>query len=191
MILIGSKLLHTPIMSLQTGGELARTEKPIIDPANLKIVAYEVKGSLLTENPSLLTVADIREMSDIGMIIDSSDDFVTPGDVIKIKQIYELSFPLVGLTVKDEKRHKLGKVTDYTLDVSSFIVQQLIVKRPLLYSINDTELVIHRSQIIEINNDAIIVHSEAKVPEPERREVPGSYINPFRKGDPHGEQQPS
>lgn len=178
-------------MGLQTGSELARTEKPVIDPANLKIVAYEVKGSLLTHHPSLLTVADVRELSEIGMIIDSSDDFVAPSDVIKVGEIYDLRFPLVGLTVKDEKRHKLGKVTDYTLDVSSFVVQQLIVKRPLLHSLNDTELVIHRSQIIEINNDAIVVHSAAKVPEPERHEVPGSYVNPFRKGDPHGEQQPS
>jgi len=191
MILLGSKLIDAPVMGLQTGGELARTHTAIIDPATLKILAYEVKGPLLSENPALLTVADIREISSMGLIIDSNDDFVSPQDVVKINEIYDLQFPLVGMAVRDTKRHKLGKVTDYTLDVGGFVVEQLIVKRPLLHSLNDTELVIHRSQIVEINNDAIIVHSEAKTPEPERNEVPGSFVNPFRKTEPLGGQQTS
>lgn len=178
-------------MGLQTGSELARTKKAIIDPGTLKILAYEVKGPLLDATPSLLTVGDIREIGTVGMIVDSSDDFVVPHDVIKIGEVYDLAFPLAGLPVRDTKRRKLGKVTDYTIDIGGFVVQQLIVKRPLLHSLNDTELVIHRSQIVEINDDAIIVHAEADIPEPERHEVPGSYINPFRKSDPLGEQHPT
>jgi len=190
MILLGSKLIDTPIMGLQTGAELARTKAAIIDPGTLKVLAYEVKGPLLSESPLLLTVADIREIGTIGIIIDSNDDFVEPHDVIKIGEVYDLGFPLVGLPVRDTNRHRIGKITDYTMDAGGFVVQQLIVKRPLLQSLNDTELVIHRSQIVEINNDAIIVHAEAQAPELERHEVPGSYINPFRKADSLGDQQP-
>jgi uncharacterized protein YrrD len=181
MILIGSALNNIPIMGLQTGAELARTHRPIIDPKNLAIIAYELSGPLLTEHPSLLRIADVRELSDIGMIVDSSDEFVSPEDVIKLHQIYDLNFQLVGMHVTDEKRTKLGKVTDFTVDTGGFIVQQLAVRRPLLHSFNDTELIIHRTQIIEINDEAIVVHSEAKVPELERHQVVGSYINPFRE----------
>lgn len=184
MMLLGSTLLNTPVMSLQTGAELARTKQAIIDPANLFVVAYELEGPLLSEHPSLVRLADVRELSDIGMIVDSADEFVLPEDVIKLHDIYNLHFSLIGISVTDENKNKLGKVIDYTVDTTGFVVQQLTVKRPLLKSLNDTELLIHRSQIIEINNEAIVVHSEAKAPEPELHEVVGSYVNPFRKSEP-------
>ncbi len=187
MILIGSALNNAPIMGLQTGAELARTKRPIIDPANLGIIAYEVEGPLLDASPSLLRIADVRELSDLGLIVDSSDEFIQPADVIKIKEIYGLNFDLIGMSVTDEKNTKLGKIIDFTLDTSGFIVQQLTVRRPLIRSLSDTELVIHRSQIIEINDKAIVVHSQAKVPEPMAHEVVGSYINPFRKSEPANE----
>lgn len=168
-------------MGLQTGGELAKTSRAIIDPKNLEIVAYEVQGPLLTTSPSLLRVADVREFSDIGIIIDSSDEFVAPDDIIKLEAIYKLHFRLEGMQVINEKKQKLGKVNGYTIDSAGFIVQQLSVKRPLLKSLNDTELLIHRSQITEINDHAIIVHSEAEIPEPLLDSVRTAYINPFRK----------
>lgn len=183
MIINGSSLDHAPVMGLQTGAELARTTRPVIDPANLKIIAYELDGPLLDQVPSLLRIADVRELSDLGFIIDSSDEFVQPSDVIKIKELYDHNFNLVGMAVTDEKNSKLGKIIDFTLDTSGFVVQQLTVRRPLIRSLNDTELVIHRSQIIEINDSSIVVHSQAKVPEPKAHEVVGSYINPFRNSE--------
>lgn len=117
MILLGSSLQNAPVMGIQTGSELARTKEPIIDPASLKILAYELSGPLLDTHPSLLSLADVRELSDLGMIVDSSDEFVGPDDIIKLSEVYNLHFKLVGKTVTDEKRHTLGKVTDFTVEV--------------------------------------------------------------------------
>ena len=93
------------------------------------------------------------------------------------------------MPVTNERRQKLGKVIDFTIETAGFVVQQLTIRRPLFRSLNDTELLIHRSQIIEINNDAIVVHSEAKAPEPELHEVVGRYVNPFRKSKPATENR--
>lgn len=181
MILLGSTLKNAPVMSLQTGGQIATTDTALIDPANLCIKAYRVTGSLLHEiKQPILRIADSRELSDLGFIVDSVDDICSLDDVIKLKELADLRFSLIGMQVTDERRKNIGKVVDFTLDTGSFIVQQLTVRRPLLKSFNDTELVIHRSQIIEINNSSIVVHSEAKSPEPELSEVVGSYVNPFR-----------
>jgi sporulation protein YlmC with PRC-barrel domain len=168
-------------MGLQTGGELARTSRAIIDPSTLKIIAYEITGPLLDTHPSLLRIADVREFSDIGIIVDSSDEFVSPDDVIKLGEIYRLHFVLNDMSVIDEKKNKLGKVEDYTIDTSSFVVQQLAVRRPFLKSLNDTQLLIHRTQITEINDKAIVVHSERKPAEPVVQAMRGAYVNPFRK----------
>lgn len=187
MLLLGSRLLNTPVMGLQTGSELARTKQPIIDPATLTIMAYTVEGPLLSSHPMLLRIADTRELSDIGFIIDSSDEFVEPGDIIKLAEIYQLGFNLINMTVTDEKTKRLGKITDYTIDTDSFTVQQLTVRRPFLHRFNDTELLVHRTQIIEINNQSIVINSSADIPEHNRVNAPGSYINPFRKEKPIAE----
>lgn len=184
MIILGSSLSPAPVVSIQTGGEIARTNKAIIDPADLRILAYSVRGPLLPPGDQLLRIADVRELSSMGFIVDSVDEFVMPEDVLALKQVYELQFDLIGMSVVDQRRHKLGKIIDFTIDTNTFTVQQLTVRRPLLQSFNDTELLIHRSQIIEISNHEIVVHSEAKVPEPELHEVVGSYVNPFRKNKP-------
>ena len=182
MLLPSTRFIDTPVMSLQTGSELGRTIKPIINPRELSIVAFELHGINLDYDPSLLRINDIREIGPMGMIIDSSDELISVSDVIKIKEIYELNFELVGLKVIDDKKKNVGKVTGFTLDASSFFIQQLQVKRPLLKSFGDTEFLIHRSQVVKITDDYLLVkspdirHKEA-VAEPTGQ----MFENPFRK----------
>lgn len=167
-------------MSLQTGARLAVTARPVIDPATLKIYAYELTGPLLAQTPSYLRTDDVRELGPVGMIVDSSDEFIIPEDIIKLRELIDLGFPLVGMAVIDEFRRKLGKVEDYTIDTKSFMVQQLNVKRGFLRGITDTGLLIHRSQIVEINDDAIVVQTTARQVKP-ASELRQALVNPFRR----------
>jgi len=190
MLVLGSRLNETPVMSLQTGTRLAQTGTPLINPANLKIIAFQVEGPLLTEHPSFLRTADIREMGSIGIIIDDSDELIGLDDVIKIRELHELNFSLVGMNVIDEHKRKLGKVDGYTVETSSFVIQQLNVRRGILRGLTDTGLLIHRSQITEINDNTIIVKTTAKKisPEPIMQATRHDYINPFRNPLPQPEQ---
>lgn len=190
MLVLGTRLKQTPVMSLQTGTRLATIGTPLINPANLKILAFELEGPLLTEKPSFLRVADIREMSGVGMIIDSSDELLAIDDVIKIKQLYELGFNLIGMNVIDEHKKKLGKVDNYTVETGSFVIEQLNVKHGLLRGLTETGILIHRSQITEINDTNIIVKSTAKkiTVEPIMETVRHEYVNPFRRPTQQPEQ---
>lgn len=187
MLLLASRLKNLPVMSLQTGGEIGRTQRPLIDPATLTIVAYSLAGPLVGNGDKLIRIADTRELSDIGLIVDSIDEVVILDDVLKLKELHDLGFNLEGMKVRDEKRRLLGKVADYNVDTATFTIVQLTVKRPLIQRFNDTGLLIHRSQIIEINDDAIVIHSEAKAPEHTRLDTPQAYVNPFRKESPAAE----
>lgn len=190
MLLLGSRLLNSPVMSLQTGSKLANAIRPIIDPSNLRILAYEVDGSLLAEKPSFIRTDDIREYGRLGMIIDGNDELIGLEDVIRIKKIYDLQFSLVGLTVIDDHKHKLGKVEDYTLDTGDFIIQQLTVKRGFFRGITDTGLLINRSQIIEVNDTSIIVKAPSvKSAEPVMQAIRGEFVNPFRSSGPRPEPE--
>ena len=192
MLMLGSRLHDTPVMSLQTGTRLAKITTPVINPANLKILAYEVDGPLLNEHPSFLRTEDIREMGALGMIIDSADEIIGLDDVIKVKELRELDFQLIGLPVIDEHKHKLGKVDDYTLETHGYVIQQLNVKRGLLRGLNDTGLLIHRSQIVEVNDNFIIVKSTGrkKMVTPIMDTPKREYVNPFRGTTPQTEPAP-
>ncbi len=187
MLLLGSQLTGTPVLGLQTGAKLAQITLPLIDPANLKIVAYNLEGPLLSENPSLLMTSDVRELSSLGMIVDSSDEFIGLSDVVKIENLHKLGFNLIGMQVIDEHKHKLGKIEDYSLDSNSFIIEQLNVKRGILMGLTETSLLVHRSQIVEINNRHIIVRTTAKKLEPVMKAERREYVNPFRSPSPQPE----
>ena len=178
MLIAYDRFLKRPVMSLQTGAELARTKDVLVDPRNLTVIAYELEGTMLDEHPSFLRVADIREISNLGIIVDSSEEFVGLDDVIKIKEVHEFGFTLLGLPVVDEKKRKLGKVSSYNLDGDSFMVAQLVVRRPLLKSLSDTDLLVHRTQIVEVSNDQVTVKSAAS--KPAVKESIREYANPFR-----------
>ena len=169
MLLLATKIKKTPIMSLQTGSQIALIGDAIVNPEDLSVIAYET---------------DLREVSQLGFIIDSGEEFVKPEDVIKINDILKLNFKLEGLKVVDQDGNKVGTIIDYTISLANFSVQQLIVKRPLLKSLNVATLTIHRNQITEIDDEKIIIKSELESTPRKRAEqnenfVP-NYVNPFR-----------
>ncbi len=186
MLLSIQKLIGSPVLSLHLGGPIGNIVNEIVDPEEMKIIAYRVNGPQTGdgEHGDILDVRSVREFSNIGMIIDSIDDLVSEGDVVKFDKIINLNFFPIGLTVKTKDGTKLGKVIDYTVDVDSMRLMQFTVKRPALKSLLDPELIINRSQIKEVNDYELIVEgNEAKIKEEAAKTdfVP-NFVNPFRDG---------
>lgn len=173
-----------PIMSLQTGAELCKTTRPLINPENLHIIAYEVEGRGLRQNPSLLRTNDIREISRLGFIIDDNDELVEPGDIIALDALRKLHFNLIGMHVIDERGKKIGSVEDYIIDSDAFIVMQLLIRSPLMQRLNNTSNLINRTQIVEINDKNIVVSSGEEKMRPVSSEPQREFINPFAKQQP-------
>ena len=184
MLLNGSKLINTPILSLHLGAPIGVVKDVVVDPNDLRIIALIVNGPQAGngEYGNILDIRSIREYSNLGMIIDSIDDLVSPGDVIKIDNVMKLNFSLNGLNVKTKKGTKLGKIYDFTFEPSSMMVQQMIVKRPVFKAIIDPELVIGRSEIKEVNDYDIIVKDEEQKIKKEtmKNDFVPNFVNPFR-----------
>ena len=163
MLVSGNRLIGTPILSMQAAGQIASISSIIVDPNTLKILAFHLSGPLVNHaKANLIDVKSIREYSRFGCIIDSADELIEPEDVIKIKEILDLNFDLIGLKVETKKGSKLGKVSDFTVTTEDFMVQQIIVKRPIMKALIDPELTIPRREIVEITDYKIIVKDEEK-----------------------------
>lgn len=183
MLIEGSKLLNYPILSLHTASKIAEVKALIIDPNFLKVVAFEINVAS-SKQCLFLETASVREFSKMGMIVDSDEEFVEQGDVIKLKEMIELGFTLENMKVLSKKKTMLGRVEDFIVTTDDFRVMQLIIKRPIYKSLIDPELVIGRSEIHEINDTEIIVKSEESTIMKKSRAldfVP-NFVNPFKDG---------
>ena len=186
MLVHGSQLIGTTILSLQSSGPIGQIESAIIDPDTLKIVAFRLNGALISRSPNnLLDVKSIREYSHYGMVIDSIDELVADDDVVKISEVLALNFDLIDLKVETKKHSRLGKISDYTVNPDDFMIQQIIVKRPPLKAFLDPELTISRKEIIKVTDDKIIVKDEEKVLKrrAEKEDFIPNFVNPFRGQD--------
>ena len=184
MLINGSRLYGTQVLSLHLGGAIARTGEPIIDPNDLKIIAFRVSGAQVGgENGDILETQSIREFSNMGMIIDSIDELVKREDIVRLDEIMKLNFRLIGLRVESKDGKKLGKVEDYTIDPENFQIMQLMVKRPILKGFLDPELIIGRSLVTEVTDDKIIVKSEkdASLKKASADDFVPNFVNPFRR----------
>lgn len=191
MLLIGSKVANMPVLSLHVGGPIAEIREAVIDPEDLKVIAYTLDGPIIKNDPeigNILDTQDVREISNSGLIVDSADRFTTREDVVRFDKVMDLGFHLVGLKVVTTNGKKLGKIIDYTLDSSTFMIYQLIVQRPFMSSLMDPELTINRSQIVEVDDFKVTIkHDKAqvKMPKEKKKAEPEEFVpnftNPFRK----------
>jgi len=175
-------------MSLQTGQRLATVGQPIINPHNLHIVGFFVNGPRLDFNPAVLFSEDIREFGGMGVIIDSSDTIMSPDGLVRLQEILDYHFSLIGLQVIDTHKRKLGTVEGGAFDSSNFVIQQIFVRPTFGKRMSLTHLTINRSQIVEIDNQKIVVEAPdnkianvaQKIVNP--NEIP--FENPFRAPKP-------
>jgi uncharacterized protein YrrD len=180
MLTLSSKLNSTPVMSLQTGSQLATIYKPLIDPVDLKIAAFYIDERFdKKQTQKLLMVRDIREFGPMGMIVDSSDEFIEKDDVINVKKLIDINFNLIGLEVIDDRKKKIGKVADYTVDSNDFVIWQLHITHGIFKSISSAGLIIGRKQIIEVNDTQVIVKSPDERVKSNAKFENKAFINPF------------
>ena len=183
-------MLGASVMSLQTGQPLAKLSAPIVNPHNLKIVAFYVTGPMVDFTPAVLFSEDIREFGEMGAIVDSSDNILSPEGMVRLGEVISYGFTLDGIHVVDEQNHKLGRVENYTLNPEDFMIQQLYLKPTLMKSLAVAHLTINRKQIVAIDNDKITV----KTPTVREKAVKTTKVtaspdavpfeNPFRKPKP-------
>ncbi|MDQ3065052.1 MAG: hypothetical protein M3Q36_02165 [bacterium] len=168
MMRLSQQVSNVPIMSLRTGGRVATAIEPIINPNNLKIEGWFCEDAFNKQQVVLLA-GDVRDFVPQGIAVNDHEALSDPEDLIRLKEVLELEFELIGKPVVTNQRRRMGKVADYALDPEAMMIQKLYVTRPLYKSLTDGQLTIDRSQIIEITDKRIVVRDvdvkiEAQVP---------------------------
>lgn len=162
MLQLSGSLLNRPVLSLRTGGVIATTTSAIINPNNLKVEGFYCADAFDRKKTVVLLYQDIRDLIPQGFVVNDHDALVEPQELVRLKQIMDLHFELLGKHVSTASRDKLGKVVDYATDVTTMYVQKIYVAQSLLKNLAGGNLGIDRTQIIEINDRRIVVQDLAR-----------------------------
>jgi len=164
MLRLSNNYTNRSILSLRTGGVIGVATTPIMNPNNLKIEGWYAQNRL-EKGDFILPILEIRDFIIKGLVVNDHDALTHPDDMIRLKEILELRFELIGKLVVTENKKRLGKVVDYAVDEQSNFVQKIYVTPPLLKGLTNDQILIDRSQIVEITDKKIIISNpEATVP---------------------------
>lgn len=161
MLRLSGTLLNRPVLSLRTGGLVATTTNPIINPDNLKIEGFYCFGAN-DKAARVLLYQDIRDIIPQGFIVDDYGVLADPNELVRLEKIMQIGFDPLGKHVVTVSKDKVGKVSDYATEMETMYIQKLYVSQSLLKSFTGGNLGIDRSQIHEITPKKIIVQDLLK-----------------------------
>jgi sporulation protein YlmC with PRC-barrel domain len=157
MLQLSASLLNKSVFSLRTGQPVARVTGAVFNPNNLKIEGFYCQDSI-NKHSLVLLYQDIREVLKEGFVINDHDVLAEPTELVRLKDVLNLKFELIGKQVETIAKQKVGKVTDFAVETETMFVQKIYVSQSLLKSLTGGSLSIDRTQINEITNKRIIIN---------------------------------
>lgn len=161
MLVIDEIISGKKVMSIHAGRAIAAINEAVIDPSDLKIVAFSIHARGLRYF-SVIHSSDIREWSNLGAVINSEDDVMEVDENMpKIKELVESKFRLGGIGVRTESGRRLGRVKNYIFETDGFFVVKLYIEKTGLLSLLSQPLVIERGSVINVTNKFIVIADDA------------------------------
>lgn len=156
MLKLHKTLLGVAVLSLRTGGQVGTATKLIINPNNLKVVGWYVDDRF-GSGDLILLADDVRDISEKGIIINDHEVLSEQSELIRLKEVLEIDYDLIGKKVVSEDGKKYGKVTDYSVETGGLIIKKIYASQSILKDFSGGNLSIDRNQIVEITKAKIII----------------------------------
>jgi sporulation protein YlmC with PRC-barrel domain len=101
---------------------------------------------------------DIREIISTGYIVNDHDVLVEPEELVRLKDVIKISYELIGKPVYTTSKEKVGRVSDYAVEIETMYIQKLYVSQSLIKNFTGGTLSVDRSQIQEVTDKKVIIN---------------------------------
>lgn len=128
MFIEAKKLLNLPIAALDVQGKIGEIKKIIIDPTNGNVLGFLIQTGGVFSAKKVIASLDIREWDTNGLVTESIENLIEQGEIIRIKEILDEDFSLIGLKAKTESGKNLGQVEDFLIDTENQCVVKYYLK---------------------------------------------------------------
>jgi sporulation protein YlmC with PRC-barrel domain len=156
MLSLGSSLQNKQILSLRTGASIGQALEPLVNPNNLKLEGWHAEDRF-TKRKGILLTQDIRDILPQGFVVNDHEAISDPSELVRLKDVLELHFELIGKPVYSDTKRRVGKVSDFSFEQEGFFIQKLYVAQSVIKSLSGGNVIIDRSQIVEITHARIVV----------------------------------
>lgn len=158
MLVFSSTLQDKPVGSIQAGHRIGTVQRAILDPHQLKVLAFGINSSI-DKNERILFVEDIVSFSLNGLIVQTNDQLMEPEGLVRFKEVEDLAFAITNKPVLEQDGSKIGIAASYVYDSDSFFIQKIHVKPIGLKSVKSSDRIVARSQIDSVTDTAIVIKS--------------------------------
>jgi len=156
MLKLSATFVDIPVMSLRNGQPLGVASQVIINPDNLKVEGWYVIDRFDNSKLALVT-GDVRDILDQGIVVNDHDALTNPEDLVRLRDVMDLRFDLIGKLVVTASGKKIGKASDFAVETSSFFIKKIYVNQSIIKNFSGGILSIDRTQIVEITPSRIVV----------------------------------
>src|SRR5690606_36444232 len=106
MLRLSATITNLPVLSLRTGGKVDDASEPIINPNNLKIEGWFCTD-VFNRSTLILLSQDIRDFVPQGIAINDHSDLADPEDLVRLEEVLNLEFKLIGKSVVTNRGRKM------------------------------------------------------------------------------------
>ena len=157
MLQLSATLINRPVLSLRAGSPVATANTALINPNNLKIEGFYCSDRF-SSSPLIMLFQDIREIISTGYIVNDHDVLVEPEELVRLKDVIKISYELIGKPVYTTSKEKVGRVSDYAVEIETMYIQKLYVSQSLIKNFTGGTLSVDRSQIQEVTDKKVIIN---------------------------------
>lgn len=152
------------VASVQSGLPCGKVTGFVIDPAKLAIALIAITDS---RGVYYLLPSDIRFFNHERLIIDAEEKLSEHEDLIRHQEVIAMAFDPIGCKVVTESRKRLGKVVNYAIEDSDWLIGKLYVASGLLGNPLQQEQMIDRTDVTNVEKNRITVRDlKSKVAKP-------------------------
>lgn len=126
MFILASQLTGLPIASLDDQSKVGVVRGFFVDPENGRLLGFDVQTGMLQSR--VLAWTDILETTKEALITQSSENLVPLEEVLRIQEIKNQGYKILGAGVETENGEHLGQVEDFLIDFESGAVDKYYIK---------------------------------------------------------------
>ena len=149
-------LENANVVDLSSGRVIAQVVDIVVNPHDLSIGAL-VCFSRSKDSNLYLQTQDIHEFNGENIVVQNSESLADLEELVRLKEIVDINYKLVGKVVKTNTKKRVGVVSDVAFNDKSFMFDKLYVRPPVTKLLSMNDLIIGRNQVVEVSDKAIIV----------------------------------
>jgi uncharacterized protein YrrD len=158
MLIEASKLIKLPVAAEDALSKVGQISQIMVDPENGRFLGFLVSTGFLKDKLAL-GVNDISYWDPAGIITEHETNLVKPSEIVRINNLLEREFDLMGLPAKTETGKQLGDVNDFLLDTETQVVIKYYLKDLL-----DQSRVMPAEKVVSIDKEIIFTDDQAVDP---------------------------